>query len=81
MYKEYIVILMLLGIGLASFAIKSDTVKASANGTAQPLGLASNVVANNTTSGKALGDNSTLNSSQHKDNPTQIPLSPPRTTG
>ena len=72
---------MLLGIGLAFLAIKSDTVKASANGTVELTGLASNVVANNTTSGKALGDNSTLNSSQHKDNATQIPLSTPRTTG
>ena len=72
---------MLLGIGLASLAIKSDSVKASAYGTAELAGLASNVTANNTTSGKALGDNSTQISGQHKDNPTQIPLSPPRTTG
>ncbi|MGA8843957.1 MAG: hypothetical protein WB511_10260 [Nitrososphaeraceae archaeon] len=81
MYKKYIVILMLLCIGLASLAIKSNSVKASAYGTVEPAGLASNVSANNTTSGKALGDNSTQISGQHKDNPTQIPSGLPRTTG
>ena len=81
MYKKYIVILMLLCIGLASLAIKSNSVKASTYGTVEPVGLASNVSANNTTSGKALGDNSTQISGQHKDNPTQIPSGLPRATG
>lgn len=87
MYKKYILILMLLGIGLASLVLKFDQVKASGYGTGEPAGLTSNMTGNmtrnTTTSGEEglpttdpAGTNSTDPAAEAlgKDNPTQIPV-------
>ena len=49
---------MLLGIGLAALAIKSDSVKASAYGTGEPAGLTSNMTGNMTGNTTTSGEES-----------------------
>jgi hypothetical protein len=56
MYKKHILILMLVGIGMASFVITSDEVKASGYGTGEPAGLTSNMTGNMTGNTTALGE-------------------------
>jgi hypothetical protein len=80
MYKKHILILMLLGIGLASLVLKFDQVKATAYGTGEPAGLTSNMTGNMTGNATTSGEESLpttdpAGADLGRENPTQEPVS------